>query len=288
MTGRTLRHDYYEKLTIAFNEVNPWRDIAVALLAEVGFESFLEEENTLMAFIQGDAFDREETMAALFKIPVEAISKLDFEAVDQRNWNEEWEASFEPIDVDGFCRIRAPFHQPKFDMDEVVIEPKMSFGTGHHATTYLMVRHLYGLDLEAKTVLDMGCGTGVLAIVAKKRGASDVTGIDIESWAVENAIENAERNDCSQIRMMEGDITSTAGLRFDIILANINRNVLLTDMPAYAALIPPGGVLLLSGFFPSDTETLISKAAESDLEPYASDEKDGWAFLHLRKRTNHL
>ena len=195
------------------------------------------------------------------------------------NWNTEWEKNFEPIMVNDTVSVRAPFHE-KTDLPyEIVIEPKMSFGTGHHETTHLMIQQLLSADLKDKTVLDMGSGTGILAIMAELRGAKSVDAIDIDDWCYENAMENAERNNCKKIRVFKGDAALLADKNYDVIIANINRNVLINDLPVYYKCLNKGGILLLSGFYREDIP-FIKKAAtglglkESDLL-----EKNNWISL---------
>ncbi len=180
--------------------------------------------------------------------------------------------------LDKVC-VRAPFH-PASDLEyDIVIEPKMSFGTGHHETTHLMIEHLLETDLNGKTVLDMGCGTGILAIFSEMRGAASVEAIDIDPWCYENSVENAERNNCQNIRVFQGDAELLRDQRFDVVIANINRNILLQDMPAYARCLNPKGILLLSGFYAEDVEHIGQKAEELGLELQGRKERNRWVGL---------
>ncbi|MBO4603514.1 MAG: 50S ribosomal protein L11 methyltransferase [Salinivirgaceae bacterium] len=275
----------YIETQLTFSPTTPDnREILTALLAEVGYDSFMETPSGLSAYISANMFDESATAAAVE--PVAAIfEKLDIESkpVPDVDWNAEWEKSFTPITVAGKCRIRAPFHD--FDSNyqlDIIIEPKMAFGTGHHATTTLMIQQLFDIQLSGKTLLDMGCGTGVLAIAAKKLGAGRVMAIDIDHWSVENARENAARNNV-ELTVVEGGVEAVNGT-FDIILANINRNILLDQMPTYSRSLTAGGTLCLSGFYKSDVAILTEKAQSLDLQSAGQIEQDEWVSLKFSKR----
>jgi ribosomal protein L11 methyltransferase len=259
--------------------LQPGSDILIAELGEEGFESFVETEKGISAFIQkkdwhGDILKNIQILSSgEFRIT------FFYEEIEQVNWNTEWEKNFEPIMVNDTVSVRAPFHE-KTDLPyDIIIEPKMSFGTGHHETTHLMIQQLLNVDLKDKTVLDMGSGTGILAIMAELRGAKSVDAIDIDDWCYENALENATRNNCTKIRVFKGDAALLADKNYDVIIANINRNVLINDLPVYYKCLNKGGVLLLSGFYREDIP-FIKKAAtglglrESDLL-----EKNNWISL---------
>jgi len=274
----------YTETQLTFKPATPDnKEILTALLAEIGYDSFMENKDGLSAYIPTENFDEEATAAAIE--PVSAI--FDSLAVESKpvpdvDWNAEWEKTFTPITIDGKCRIRAPFHEydAGYQLD-IIIEPKMSFGTGHHATTTLMIRQLFDIQLEGKKVLDMGCGTGVLAIAALKLGAEAATAIDIDRWSVVNSRENALRNNV-ELTVAEGGIESVNGM-FDVILANINRNILLDQMPVYACSLTDGGVLCLSGFYKSDAEILKEKAQSLNLRFAGLVERDGWVSLKFLK-----
>ena len=208
------------------------REILVAELGALGFESFSETPSRLSAYIQ--AQDWNEGMLEEVQIlnSDEVDFEIDKEQIEQVNWNERWEKNFNPIQIQGKVSVRAPFHEDPQLKYDIVIEPKMSFGTGHHETTHLMIEHLLELELEGKSVLDMGCGTGILAIFSEMRGASTIDAIDVDPWCYENSIENASRNNCNGIRVFQGDASLLNGKQYDLIIANINRNILLTDMGA--------------------------------------------------------
>jgi ribosomal protein L11 methyltransferase len=204
--------------------------------------------------------------------------------IEQVNWNVEWEKNFHPIIVNEQCGVRAPFH-PKPDVTyDIVIEPKMSFGTGHHATTHMMIEFLLEQDLQGKKVLDMGCGTGVLAIVAEKRGASQLDAIDIDNWCYQNTQENVERNECSKIEAFEGGAELLQDRHYDVIIANINRNILLEDMPSYNRSLNAGGELYLSGFYSGDIPVIKAECEKHGLEYEDFKEREEWVALKFYKK----
>jgi len=207
-------------------------EILVAELGELPFESFVESEFGLTAYIQKELWN-EDILADLFVLQsLEFNISYTIEEIEQVNWNEEWEKNFEPIEVDGMCHVRAPFHPKTAAQYDIVIEPKMSFGTGHHETTHMMIQHLLHLDVQGKKTLDMGCGTAILAILAEMKGAQPIDAIDIDNWCYLNSIENAARNKCKYITVYEGDAALLVDQKYELIIANINRNILLADMPA--------------------------------------------------------
>jgi ribosomal protein L11 methyltransferase len=259
------------------------KEIIIALLADAGYDSFDENFQYLSAYIPKNLFTENlphETLNSVVLL-FERI-EISTHEVAEVNWNEEWERNFEPIIVAGRCLIRAPFHQvdTRYEHD-IIIEPKMSFGTGHHATTALMIEHILNIDFKNKEVLDMGCGTGVLAILASKLGARSVVGIDIDEWAYENSIENAKRNEIENFKAFLGGVECIANQKFDVIIANINRNILLEQMSQYASAMNQGGVLLLSGFYTTDVDILIEKAGKLNFQLVAQLQNMNWAALQL-------
>ncbi|CEN34872.1 50S ribosomal protein L11 methyltransferase [Capnocytophaga cynodegmi] len=258
-------------------------EILVAELAELGFESFVDSENGILAYIQENLWyknildDVYILQSAKFKI------SYTLKTIEQINWNEEWERNFSPIVVDDICTIRAPFHEVPNTTYDIIIEPKMSFGTGHHETTYMMLQFLLNTDLQEKKVLDMGCGTSVLAIMAEKRGAESVTAIDVDDWCVQNSVENIERNHCKNISVKLGDASLLDNENFDVVIANINRNILLSDIPQYAKTLPSEGTLLLSGFYESDIPVITNKCNENDLKLVEKLERNQWVALKFKK-----
>ena len=223
----------YIEYNFTFSPKEPISEILIAELGNVGFESFVETENGVTAYIQKTDWNAE-ILADVFVLNSDEFSiEYNLNEVPQTNWNAEWEKNFEPIQVDDLVSIRAPFHENPNLKYDIVIEPKMSFGTGHHETTHMMVQHLLQLDLENKKVLDMGCGTGILAIFAEMKGAKPLDAIDIDNWCYENSVENVTRNNCENISVYEGDASLLVDKKYDVIIANINRNILLMDMKVY-------------------------------------------------------
>ena len=210
--------------------------------------------------------------------------EYDFHEVAQTNWNEEWEKNFEPIQVDDLVSIRAPFHENPHLKYEIIIEPKMSFGICHHETTHMMIQHLLELNLENKKVLDMGCGTGILAIFAEIKGAKPIDAIDIDEWCYTNSIENIERNNCSNITVYRGDASLLTTQKYDVIIANINRNILLEDMKTYATSLDTNGILLLSGFYGEDLILIDEEASKNQLKHQKTIKRNQWISVNYLKQ----
>ncbi len=276
----------YVELTCLVEPVEPWRDILIAELADIGFESFSEEKNGLKAYVNACQY-RAKSVKDIFERPREVKpDKLSFEVVKigSKNWNAVWESNFESITIAERCHIRAPFHEavPGIEHD-IVIEPKMSFGTGHHETTSLMIEHLLETDLDGKDVLDMGCGTGVLAVLAAKKGAKQVVAIDNYLFAYENTIENAERNNVKNMRILHGDASLLGDETFDVVIANITRNVLLEDMDAYCNVLRSKGLLILSGFLSFDKDIIFAEAGKHGLQHAGQKIMKDWVGLKLLK-----
>ncbi len=260
------------------------REILIAELAEIGFESFVDTEDGFEAYIQEADFDESNIEQISLLSNEEFEIEYTINKIAQQNWNEQWEKSFDPIFVDEKCMIRAPFHEkPTDNVIDIIIEPKMSFGTGHHETTHLIVSRLLNLDLTDKTVLDMGCGTGILAILAKKRNCGKVLAIDNDEWAYTNSVENCERNNVD-IEVVLGDVNQIKSNKFDVIIANINRNILLRDMHFYANALNINGLLLLSGFFSIDKEVLTEEANKLGLTLTFENTKNEWTMLEFVKK----
>ena len=254
-------------------------DILVAELGSVGFESFTENENGVIAFIQ-EADWNESLLNDIQILESDEVGfSYEVEEIEQVNWNQEWENNFDPIIVENEVSIRAPFHSNPNLKYDIVIEPKMSFGTGHHETTYLMIKHLMALDLTGKKVLDMGCGTGILAIFAELMGAEQIDAIDIDAWCYENSIENIERNHCQNIKVYEGDASMLKGKAYDVIIANINRNILLNDIGVYAESLNANGELYLSGFYTQDIPQINEVAEKNGLVLSVKYERNNWVGL---------
>ena len=271
----------YVEVTAILQPLLPAREVLVVELAERGFESFVETDQGVKAYIQEPDFAPqllEDLMTA--DIPDQRLDITTVVIVDQ-NWNAQWESNFDPIIVDEQCLIRAPFHEVEKQYPyTITIEPKMSFGTGHHATTHLIVSAMLPMDCAVKTVLDMGCGTGVLAILAEMRGSMAIDAIDIDEWAFENTLENIERNGCKHIRTMRGGAeVIPADARYDLILANINRNILTRDMHAYVACMKPGASILFSGFYESDQPEIRACAEGLGLKFVESRARNEWTMM---------
>ncbi len=261
----------------------PATEILIAQLGFAGFESFVENENGVTAYIQKQDWNAE-ILEDVFILNSEefAISYKQNE-VAQTNWNEEWEKNFNPIEVDDLVSIRAPFHENPNLKYDIVIEPKMSFGTGHHETTHMMVQHLLELGLKSKKVLDMGCGTGILAIFAEMKGANPIDAIDIDHWCYENSLENAQRNNCSCISVYKGDSRLLENKSYDVVIANINRNILLADMEIYTSCLNENGTLLLSGFYEEDIPIIDKEVTQHGLVFDKKIERNNWVALKYQK-----
>ena len=266
----------YIEYRFEVNPMEPGGDILIAQLGEIGFESFVQEDEHILAYIQKEdwSIDSIEDVQ-LFSNPNFEIA-YSFKEIEQENWNAAWEKNFQPIIIDNICKIRAPFHEKGDEKYDIVIEPKMSFGTGHHETTHMMLQHILELDLKGKSVLDMGCGTGVLAILSAMRGASPVDAIDIDNWCYLNAKENIARNGFEFIAVYEGDATLLEKIKYDLIIANINRNILLNDIPTYVNCLQENGILLLSGFYNEDLPVITSACQKEGMEIEKKFEKNNW------------
>lgn len=272
----------YVELSIECSE--ELSDILVAELADYPFDSFATEFGVLKAYIpherMADCYERVEALLARY-----GVGEHHYVVIEAQNWNALWESNFPPVEVDGIVAIRAPFHEPYPDYrHDIVIMPKMSFGTGHHATTYLMSRTTASRDFAGKRVLDMGSGTGVLAIIAAKCGAESVDAVDIDEWAYENSVENCRENGVSdRVTPILGDASAIKGKHYDTILANINRNILLADMPNYVECLNNGGELIMSGILEGDVEAIRTRAESLGLVFEGCDYKDGWAVVVTKK-----
>ena len=270
-----MEQESHKEYDFVVSPIEPARDLLIAELGEVGFESFMETETGVLAYINSkDWFDSILEGVSILEHPLFSFSHR-IKTIEQQNWNADWEKNFDPITIEGQCQVRAPFHK-KLDLTyDIEILPKMSFGTGHHQTTYLMLSYILEDEFDQKSVLDMGSGTGVLAILAAYKGATAVEAIDIDAWCYENALENVARNNCSYINVRQGDATAIQGT-FDVIVANINRNILLNDIPTYVRHITKGGRLYLSGFYLEDLELIKEKCKENNLTFESNKQKDNW------------
>ncbi len=272
----------YFEIEYQLEPLLPAREVLIAELAELGFESFVETEVGVKAYINEASFNDQ----LLEGLMMAEIPDMKFNVtktlIPDRNWNAEWEKNFDPIIVNDQCLIKAPFHKdlPTFEF-EILIEPKMSFGTGHHETTHLIIEKMLKMNFDGSKVLDMGCGTGVLAILAEMKGAGPIDAIDIDEWAFENTVENLERNNCSQIQVLLGGAEAIpADTFYDIILANINRNILTNDMVHYAKHMKRGSQILFSGFYTSDIPELETVAHSLGLKRQNENSRGEWCMLH--------
>jgi ribosomal protein L11 methyltransferase len=276
----------YIELNISLKPREPWAEILIADLAENGYESFVETEEGVLAYGRSVDIDFKDPLkGTLLKANDDSFEfSIETKIIPHENWNAIWEADFHPVVVEPYCTILAPFH----DQTEIVgipiqIQPQMSFGTGHHQTTFMMTKALFELEQMPAKVLDMGTGTGVLAIIAEKLGAERIIAVDIEDWSVENTIENAQRNGCSKIDAVCGDIDVVPSIGYGLILANINKNVLKSHMASYCNLLEPNGVILLSGFFESDAQELLKVCNDLGLIEIGRLTKEEWCCLKLKK-----
>ena len=259
--------------------LQPATEIIIAELGYAGFESFVETEEGVTAYIQKEEWNANILDDIHILSSDEFEITFDFNEIEQTNWNEEWEKNFNPIIVDNEVSVRAPFHEKPDTKYDLIIEPKMSFGTGHHETTHMMIQHIIKNDFKGKSVLDMGCGTGVLAILAEKVGATKLDAIDIDNWCYLNSVENVERNDCNNISVYEGDATLLEGKKYDSIIANINRNILLADIESYAKCLNENGTLFLSGFYQEDIPIIEAECNKQMLKLSETLQKGQWVSL---------
>ncbi|MDP2423011.1 MAG: 50S ribosomal protein L11 methyltransferase [Bacteroidales bacterium] len=269
----------YLEVIIRTSNNETFREELIANLLMAGFNSFEENPQGVIAYIEPAKLN----LPALEVIIASTGDEATLESINnlpEQNWNILWESNYEPVVVDEQCIIRAPFHQaPAGILYDIVIQPKMSFGTAHHATTQLMIRTLLGADFKGKSVLDMGSGTGVLAILAAMKGAATVVAIDNDEWAFENALENCQRNEATNVQVILGDAKAIPDKKFDVILANINRNVLLNDLKAYDNHLTSQGMVMLSGFYEDDAEMIISEALRFDWELKSKQVMENWVAL---------
>jgi len=274
-----------EYLEVTITGLDPENaDLATVALSGIGFDSFAEEEERFCAYIPLAEYHEDRLKQALAGVPGYDPARFSVRPLEDKNWNEEWEKNFEPVLIGGKCLVRAPFHPavPGVQYD-LVIEPKMSFGTGHHETTSLLIGWMLAEPVTGKHVLDMGCGTGVLAVLAAKMGAKEVRAVDNDEWAFENAKENCLRNNVPQVHVIHGGDGSIPSGPYDIILANINRNVLLEQMSIYSRVMRPGGWMYLSGFYEEDLEAITGKASDHGFQFVSARENNKWMAAKFRK-----
>ena len=266
----------YIEYNFTVSPLQPGTEILIAQLGLVNFESFVEIETGVQAYIQKADWSEE------VLDDIQILQSNEFEIthlkteIAQINWNSEWEKNFQPIEVNGDCALRAPFHEPFNVKYEIIIEPKMSFGTGHHETTFMMLQFILENDFKGKRVMDMGCGTAVLAILTEMRGASKIDAVDIDEWCFENSVENVERNHCKNISVFQGVASFLENKKYDVLIANINRNILLQDMEAYSKSLEKGGELYLSGFYKEDLPLITITCNNLGLKFVENNERNNW------------
>lgn len=277
----------YAEIKLEINPKDPFSEIIIAELGDAGYDSFVETDTGLLAYIPANQFDEEKLKQVIASVGG-CTATYTISTLPDQDWNAAWEKEHQPVMVEDFCWIYAPFHNSNPDAEyNILIEPKMSFGTAHHPTTYLMLQLLNNEPLAGKRVLDMGSGTAVLSIFAEKRGAAYVEAIDNDEWAYRNALENLENNNCRNIKALLGDAALlTPDKRFDVVVANINRNILLRDLHCYTAVLAPGGTLLLSGFYEHDIPAIRAKAEASGLAFDHYESRQDWVAVKFGFRSS--
>ena len=262
--------------------IDPGSEILIAELGFAGFDSFIETPKGVLAYIKKK--DHYSSILEDIQILKNDQFSINYhtEEIKPQNWNAKWESNFKPINVDNRCYVRASFHSPGLVDFDIVIEPKMSFGTGHHETTYMMLEYILDSDFNNKTVLDMGCGTGVLAILSEKKGAVSIDAVDIDAWSYQNTLENVKGNSCHKIKVSMGDTNAIKSKKFDIVMANINRNVLLVDIPVYSACLNPKGFLFLSGFYKRDLPAIQEVCECLDLRKESHIIRNDWVAVKYK------
>lgn len=275
----------YLEITFACPVREALDEILTAGLAELGFDSFLTEETSVKGYIEQEMFDNDALNELLSEPYFEGVVVESIETLAEKNWNALWESNYQPVTINDLCRVRAPFHEPdpafKF---ELLIEPRMSFGTAHHETTSQMIALMLDMSFKGKDVLDMGSGTAILAILAKKSGANQVWAIDNDEWAFNNAIDNIRLNETPDIKVLLGDASTIGSMKFDVVIANINRNILLEDMHHYADALKDGSVLLMSGFYETDLQMITDKATALGLTKIDHTSKNMWVAASYMKK----
>ena len=273
----------YQEVDILIPNQSPFREIIVAKLNEVGFESFSEDEHNLKAYIQEDKLVLKDVEGILNSIKKLTNISYSIKKIKQENWNEKWESNYFPVIINDICAIRAPFHKKINCKYELIIMPKMSFGTGHHETTELMIKQILNLNFKNKNVLDVGCGTGVLSILASKLSANQVTGIDTDDWAFQNSIDNSKLNNVDDIHFVHGDVHYITKNKYDYIFANINLNTIIDQLLTYINLITSKGSILISGFYEENEEIILTLVKKLKLKVVTKKNKNKWLMLHLSK-----
>lgn len=272
----------YIELSLEVNST--FAEILVAELAELGFDSFIDTESGFQAYIDQALFNDQSTKLLIENYSAKTPLFYTLKTIEKQNWNQQWESSFSPIIVDDSVYIRASFHEPQDYKYQIVITPKMSFGTGHHETTSQVMSHQLSIDHKNKTILDVGTGTGILAILAEKLGASNIHGFDIDDWSVENTLENINLNQSKKITVSKGTIFDQVKLKYDIVLANINRNILIDEIPEYRKFMKDDAYLIVSGFYTHDASDIENVAKTVNLEKIAEKNKNKWCAIVFKAR----
>lgn len=270
----------YIELSFSFSQNTDFADIVVAKLNEIEFESYVETQDGVDAYIQESLFNQEKLNEVIEDLQSLFQFEYKIKEIKQENWNQQWEENFNPVEINKDCFIRAHFHDKIDCKYEIIITPKMSFGTGHHETTFLMMNEMFHIDFNNKKVLDMGCGTGILAILSKMLGSSITQAIDIDEWSYENSVENATLNNTEDINFSLGNVTVIEGA-FDVVLANINKNIILEDISKYIDSLNENSDLLLSGFLSEDVIIIRDKAESLGLSFVSHKNKNKWNLLHF-------
>lgn len=252
------------------------REILISHLDDTGFEAYWEEDDVVHAYLPAENYNPDKLSSLSEKLNTLFLINYKTDKLEDKNWNELWESNFDPVYINDRCIVRAPFHDPVPDIPyELIIKPQMSFGTAHHETTAMVLDLMTSMDLKNKDVLDMGSGTGVLAILAKIKGADKVVAVDNDEWAVRNTKDNIQKNE-QEIEVLQGDIDIINNQQFDLILANINRNILLQHIPAYAEILAPKGTIIVSGFYTEDLDTIYTIAEKYGLNLINYNSKNNW------------
>ena len=274
----------YTEIAIRLNEMNPFADILVAKLDEIQFESYAEEMDVLKAYVQTHLLDKNAVKKIINEIGELTDISFTIKKLKHQNWNQKWESDYKHVFINDMCVVRSDFHDPIPEVKyEIIISPKMSFGTGHHETTSLIMNQMFELNFKGRSVLDMGSGTGILSILASKLGAVNLVGIDTDEWAFKNAIENSNLNNLTDIRFIHGNVSAIPDIGFDIVLANINRNIILQDMARYINVMTDNAGIILSGFLKKDLPLIIERSIELGLKLVTLKNKKQWQMVYLER-----